>query len=302
MTRPTAEQLLRMKSLPYGSVSYITDSSLEAETEEVIRASTSALWDPAAHDKFMAAYLAWITSTRLNVFQGLEGFPHRAFTNGTTEAFDKFYLRNHSRRMRMFRGEYMYHFTTGDSYFGGVTFLEDESLRAGDAVVMSLPFADTGGLHPGHADILRKCDQIGVPVLIDCSYFGVCGGLVFDLDHPCIEEVAFSLSKAFPIPHLRVGMRLSRFDSDPLLVYNSNRYVNRLGAAVGAELMRRYGPDHAYETYRATQESFCEQLGVEASECVFFGIDRQDRYPEYNRGGATNRLCFSKFLRSGRLV
>jgi hypothetical protein len=166
---------------------------------------------------------------------------------------------------------------------------------------MSFPFANTGSEHVNYKDTLHQCNIKRVPVLIDCAYINIAGGLTFDFDYNCIEEVVFSLSKAFPVGHLRIGMRLTRADNDdPLLVYNKNKYINRMGAAVGLKLIERYGPDYNYNTYRNQQLLFCEQLGVDPSPTVVFGTSTT-QYSEYNRGGIENRLCFSKFLKSKKL-
>ena len=42
----------------------------------------------------------------------------------------------------------------------------------------------------------------------------MCKGIEFDFNHSAIKVVAFSLSKAFPVSRLRIGMRLTREDDD----------------------------------------------------------------------------------------
>lgn len=303
-TETVWDSLLKMRNLPYGSVSYILDPELEAKTKDLVRRSAPALWQPQVHRVFLEEYQRWIASTRENIIRGLDGFPHAAFAAGTTEAFDKFYLQHRQRRPRIFAGEYMYHLAIAEKYFGEVCYLAQDlsDLSANDAVVISAPFADTGDIHPKMQELFARCESLGVPVMVDASYFGVCGGLFFDFSSPAIESLVFSLSKSFPVPHLRVGMRLSRQDrGDALDVYNNNNYVNRLAAAVGQGLLELQGPDAAWLRYRQAQYRFCQGLDVAVSGCVFFGIDRQDRYPEYNRGGWTNRLCYSRYLAQGQL-
>jgi hypothetical protein len=138
-------------------------------------------------------------------------------------------------------------------------------------------------------------------VLIDCAFFGICGNVTIDLNHRCITDITFSISKTFPVSHLRVGMRLTRTDDDDsLLVHNKTNYTNRLGAGVGLELIRRYDADWNWNTWRTTQVEFCQQLGVEPSDTVIFGIDSDPASP-YNRGGKTGRMCFAKFLYNKQL-
>jgi len=295
--------LLRLKNLPFGSISCILDQQLEEEVAEIINTvvDNRCLNDIDVQQKFLDRYRAWIPQTTLNTIRGLENFTVSAFSNGTTESFDKFYLKNKNRRLRYFKGEYMYHVVAAHAYFDQYAYIEDEPLAENDVVVFSLPFADTGNKHQDTEKVLKICDELDIPVMIDCCYFGVCRDIEFNFDHTCIDSVVFSLSKIFPVQHLRIGIRFTRIDDDdPLLVYNKNRYINRLGAAVGLELMNRYGPDYNQETYRNTQESFCQQLSVNASNCVFFG-NSSNLFDEYNRGTDNNRLCFSKYLKSSLL-
>ena len=112
----------------------------------------------------------------------------------------------------------------------------------------------------------------------------------------------FSLSKVFPVQHLRIGMRLTKeYEDDPLSLYNRNRYTNKLGAAVGLELLERYSPDYNQNRYASIQKEFCDELEVTPSNCVFFANTADEKFIEYNRGTANNRLCLSKYLKSGKL-
>lgn len=295
--------MLKLKALPYGSIHPISDPQLELELADIINqvVEEDCLNDTTVHTRFLEKYQTWIKSSANNKIIGLDKFPCAAFSNGTTEAFDKFYLKYSHNRLRYFRGEYMYHAAIGKHYFKEVTFLDDAPVEFGDVVVISFPFANTGDEHISYKDILHQCNLKKVPVLIDCAYINIAGGLTFDFDYDCIEEIVFSLSKAFPVGHLRIGMRLTKIDNDdPLFVYNKNTYINRMSAAIGLKLIDRYSPDFNFNTYRNTQLEFCKRLGVTPSPTVVFGTS-PNKYPEYNRGGADNRLCFSKFLKLGCL-
>lgn len=295
--------LLKLKSLPYGSIQCIADSNRDQEVIEIINLTSinGCLNNPEIQEQYFDIYRSWIESTRLNSIRGLEKFPISAFSNGTTESFDKFYLKYRNRRLRCFRGEYMYHLASANAYFDNFAYIDEDTLDKNDVVIFSLPFADTGNEPDGIEKILSLCSNLQIPVLVDCCYFGNCADINFNFDHECIEAVVFSLSKTFPVQHLRIGIRFTRVDDDdPLLVYNKNKYINRLGAAVGIEFMKRYSPDHNFQTYRHTQEDFCRTLGVSPSKCVFFATSLNS-FHEYNRGTQSNRLCFSKYLKSQNL-
>jgi len=168
-------------------------------------------------------------------------------------------------------------------------------------VVISLPFSDFGDIHPNTNQILQQCNQLGIPVLIDCAFVGICQDINFDFDQPCITDITFSLSKTFPVANLRIGMRLTRIDDDDsLLVHQKTRYTNWLGAAVGLELINQFSIDHNVLVWRESQHALCKLLDIIPSKSVIFGIG-DSTYQQYNRGSLTNRLCLSKWLKQGVL-
>lgn len=295
--------LKNLKHKPYGGASSVIDHSMMLQTYQFISdaCADDCLNDTEIQDQFTSAYLSWIKSSKSNFLKNLDLFPIAAYSNGTTEAFDKFYLANNTRRFRCFRGEYMYHMASWKSICPNWQYIDDAPLESNDAVVISMPFSDTGDVHMSTEDILNVCDHLGIPVLIDCAFIGICGGIAFDFDHPCITDISFSLSKTFPVANLRIGMRLSRTDSDDgILVHKKTNYTNRLGAAVGLKLLNMFSVDYNFTRWRATQEHFCNELGIEPSKSVIFGI-ATDKFSEYNRGGPTSRLCFAKWLEGGQL-
>jgi hypothetical protein len=290
--------LPNLKSLPFGGASSISDPDLVAIIRETIcrLVDDGCLDNTEVQEKFVCRYRDWIGHSNNNSFLNLDQWSVLAFSNGTTEAFDKFYINNHLRRFRICRGEYMYHGAVWKNSNPNWAYIEDAPLQRGDAVIISLPFSDTGTVHKDLDKILCSCMDLDVPVLVDCAFIGICGNIEFDFGHPAITELVFSLSKAFPVANLRIGMRAQRKDNDDgLLVYQKTNYTNRLGAALGLWLIEHYNVDYNYNKYRKKQLEFCSQLNVCPSDSVIFGIGDHE-WQHYNRGGDTNRLCFSKWF------
>lgn len=284
-------------SLDFIGAETVFNPSSEIEISKMIMtcATEGALYNKNIQDEYIRAYRKWIMLSTF-IF-GLEQFPVAAYSNGTTESFDKFYLKHHTRRFRCFKGEYMYQAACGRNYCPSWKFLDDEKIDKNDAVVISYPFSDTGDEHPNMKLILNQCRLLHVPVLIDCAFFGLTSKTIIDLYHPAITEVTFSLSKFLPVSHLRIGIRFSKTDDDDtLLISHKHGYINRLGAGVGLKIFEKYTPDYNYRKYQFLQKEFCSQLGLTPSPCVIFGIDKNNLYPEYNRGYISNRLCFSKYF------
>lgn len=290
----TVKNPYNKKHMPFGNAASIKDK----DTMEILQSlpSNSVLFDEGVHERFVEMYLEWIKQSRNNQFIGLDQFQNACFSNGTTEAFDKFYMKNKNKRFRCFRGEYAYHQLAWRNNWPDWKYIDEDELKQNDAVIISLPFSDTGNKHESMDDLLRTCTELNIPVLLDCAYFGICSAIEFDLSHDCITDVTFSLSKTFPVSHLRIGMRLTRInDDDPLFVSHSNGYVNRFAAAVGIEFLKRFSPDYIFDKYRDKQMLFCEHLNVQPSQTVIFGIANSE-WKDYNRGNDTNRLSFHKYL------
>lgn len=289
----------------FGGAGAVNDPEIKQQIHDLMCHAPIQQWldSSSIHNNFLDRYVSWIKSTAKNTVQALDQYSIKAVSQGTTESFDKFYLKHHQRRFRCFRGEYMYHTASWKNIFSATwKYLEDDEIDKNDAVVISLPFSDTGNRHNNMDTVLEQCCQLGVPVLIDCAFFGICQGLDFDFSWPCITDITFSLSKTLPIAHARIGMRLSRVDDDDsLLVHHKIGYVNRLACGLGIELLDRWGPDHNCETWTDIQQQFCKQLNIVPSNSVVFGIDTQQHFTQYNRGGPTNRLWFGNYMYDGKL-
>lgn len=294
-----SSSLPNLKILPFGGAGAVQDADQIKSLSAIKLDIPQVLDDVGLASRFLDRYYTWLSQSTNKKIHGLEQFSHRCYTNATTEAFDKFYLKNRTRRFRCFRGEYMYHILSWRNCFTNWIYLDEAPLHPMDAVVISYPFADTGGKHSRMDEILDICSKIGVPVLLDCAYFGIAYDLEIDLTWPCITDVTFSLSKNMPLSHCRIGMRLTRIDDDdPLFVINKTNYTNRIGAAIGYHMLDHFGPDYIPDKYRTLQHQWCEKIGATPSNTVIFGMGDQ-RWSQYDRGAGNHRLSFHKYLGFG---
>ena len=284
-----------IKDLDFSAAASIQDK----QTLDVLSTpvDTDVLNDIELVEDFVQQYKSWISTSTNNKFIGLDNYQYACYSAATSEAFDKFYMKNSSKRFRCFRGEYIYHKIAWRDKFAWA-YIDDDELRTGDAVIISLPFADTGNKHISYDEVLDTCERLDIPVLIDCCYFGVCSDIEFNLNYECITDVAFSLSKAFPVAHARIGMRLTKEDNDDtLFAYNKPglMYTNRLTASLGKRFITEFSPDYMYNTYREKQLEYCQLTSTTPSNTVFFGIG-DENWQKYNRGTDTNRLSFHRYL------
>lgn len=233
--------------------------------------------------QFVEMAHSWVLEHGSNYIQGLEGFK-KDFSAGTTQSFDSFYLRHRGRRMRCLQGEYFYHIKTWLAAGIPWSFISDsDPLTANDALIISVPFCDTGNNRGDISDLLGLCDRLGIPVLIDCCYWPISSEIYLDVAHDCVDTVAFSLSKAFPVAHLRIGWRYTRRDvQDGQSLLDNINYNNTLSAFVGSEIVKYFSCDFVPNIYREKQKQVCDFFNLEPSQSILFGIgDKQ--WNQYSR-------------------
>jgi hypothetical protein len=261
--------------------------------------SAKFLYDEEVVPKFVEAYFSWIQSSKLNRLKNLDKFNVVDYVHGTSQAFDFFYMKHKDRRFRCMQGDFAYHRVSWKNYFDWA-YIEADALRPNDAFIISLPFSDLGAQHPKMNEILDRCDELEIPVFIDAAYHCIARGLDFDLDRPCIEAVAFSMSKGFyGVERLRVGIRCRRENiDDGIVIMNGFHMVSKIGAGVGLEICKNFEYDYNHNKFRKKQLEICSELDIQPSDCVIFGItnpSHQD-FGEYDRGTDWRRVCLSHWL------
>jgi len=243
-------------------------------------------------DEFLKNYREWFVQGH-NI-NGFERYNELAFSNGTTETFDKFYHKHMDRRLRICRGEYFYH-QMMERIYKKFSWIGDGPIKEGDVFVCSVPFSDTGEVPKNLEIMLRECEDSNVPVLIDLAYINISQPLRLNLNYNCIDTITTSLSKIFPIEHYRVGIRLQQTKiDDQMYAANEGGYINHYSVALGQHMIDKFPNDYIVKKYTEKQKEDCKQLGLEPSSCVIFGIDENNKYSEYKRGRSNNRLCFSR--------
>lgn len=286
----TQHALPNLKEKPYGGAWSIHNTEIKNFVIEVGKYSYAS----TNIQDFLHDYRDW--AIREHQVLGIEQYPYLAFANGTTEVFTSFYHKYMNRRLRLFRGEYFYHMIMS-RIMQDFAWIDQEPLEKNDVVVVSMPFSDTGCIPALYRSTMEQCEDLNVPVCIDMAYLNISKHTNFNIEYKCIETVATSLSKVFPVEHMRIGLRLNRYNTDDVINAYSNNdppYVNTHSIYVGHKLINEYPNDWIYHNYKDKQAEICKRLNVTPSDCVIFGIDYLDQFNEYNRGSKSNRLCFSK--------
>ncbi len=239
-------------------------------------------YDLEDYTDFHVRFIEWIKSSEQPV-AGLPPDNQSFIVSGITDAFHQTYsLYN---KIGIYKGEYGYH----EKVFPDrVTY----DLEKANVIIISHPFSADGEC--SHSKI-AQADKLGIPIFIDCAFFGVCAGISFDFSqYKNIHSVCFSLSKTFGTGWQRVGL-LYTIDNYPARVYSDWQYPLTACAERHYDLLSKYGPDDLYKKYRFKQEQICSKLGLVPSSTVIFGLDYTNKYDQYKRGDV-NRLCISQGL------
>ena len=258
---------------------------------------------PTFEDKFSD----WIIDNMFNNIKGLESY-QPDISQGATQSFDSFYIKHGHKKIKMFFGEYLYHIVVRQKLNMPYDFIKSyDELQEGDALVISVPFCDTGNIDFDLDKIFKHCDTMNIPVLLDCAYFPIAYNIEIDLNYECIDTVCFSLSKLFPIAHARVGMRYTKkgFEDGQRLHSNIN-YDNRISAGIGLHFIDKFRSDHVVEKYILAHKKFIKAFGLKPSNTILFA-DGDDTWIEYGRHDILkaygleddwkqyhNRLCFTE--------
>lgn len=261
--------------------------------------SAKYLYDEDIVPKFTNEYYEWVQSSKLNTLHGIEKFSNVDFVHGTSQAFDFFYMKHHNRRFRCFKGDYAYHKVSWKSYFKW-SYMDEDRLRSNDALIVSTPFSDSGDVHPQLLEALDVCDKLEIPVFIDAAYYCIARDVDFNLDRPCIETIAFSLSKAFyGAERLRIGIRCRKSNEDDgAVLFNQFHCVSKIAAGVGSKLCNEFDFDYNQNTFREKQIQICKNLDIKPSNCVPFGLadPSHPEFGDYDRGAQWRRVCISRLL------
>ena len=126
------------KHLPFGNAFAVADPLIVGVQSAIPIDVSKVLQDDNLLKQFLERYVAWISETKNNNISGLEKYPHACFSNGTSEAFEKFYAKHHKRRFRFFKGEFVYHRLNCRNNGYDWEWLESEPLDKNDVVMLSL--------------------------------------------------------------------------------------------------------------------------------------------------------------------
>ena len=246
-------------------------------------------------DRFLDFYSTWINSSQLNQFTGLENFANRYVSLGVTQGLDDFitYCLKTNRKIKIFKGEYPYTREIAPSIA-----IEDSTWSSGDAVIVSCPFSATGDIHPEWHNLINTCNQLDIPVFVDCAFFGTCRDIQVDFNQPCIDTVAFSPTKGLNSGYFRTGIVFTQRQGKDcsLSILSDWHHGIHFHTYLAYYLMREFGPDTIPNTYTDTQYRVCEHYGLMPTKTVHLALGDAN-WNHFTRDGVCNRVGLRNAIR-----
>lgn len=134
-------------------------------------------------------------------------------------------------------------------------------------------------------------------VVLDCAYAGAGKYPLEPLRNNKITNVFLGASKPLGLYQERVGFVFRKTPMLGLEELKKNEYYN--GSAVGSlvNLLARYKNDWMCNRYMDQQWVKCQELGLTASDVVYFATSSDPKY-DYLKRGTTNRVCLTDWFTS----
>ena len=164
----------------------IPDREIFEFVQDKVSESHAYLYERDLHPLFLEKFKIWIQGSINNGILGLNEFKELTYTYGTSQSFDCFYFTHNQRRLRILKGDFLYHELCAKK---NIVFhhYEKNLLQSGDCMIISVPFSDSGNEPKELYNILEECEAKGIPVWIDAAYMVMAGNILLDLRYNCIE-------------------------------------------------------------------------------------------------------------------
>lgn len=203
---------------------------------------------------------------------GLELFGQKDVITGCQHFLDQMILTHGLDNLQVFKGGYPYY----NKLKPNLEHVELENLVAGKPLILEFPFSRTGDKHPQYDEIIKKANELGIDVYLDCAWLPVGWDLDLDLSEKCIKGVAMSLSKSFGLHWSRIGVRwLKHSTNDTIAIENKYRMVSYPNVMIGKYYLDRFEMDHLITKYKESYLELCRNHDLVPGKTIMNAYSKQ---------------------------
>jgi hypothetical protein len=182
----------------------------------------------------------------------------------TVHCVYEFLQKNKERKPIIFDGEFWYFAKIIPDQINTIDQIKKDSL-----LVISYPFMKNLKVKNNMNQILQRCCELNVPVLLDCIWLPLTKELYF-LEHTdCIEMITHSMTKTLPLAGIKGGFC---FYKKPLPIeMRHNEIHGKLGAFIFDKFITEKGYWYVRDSHYELQKKWCGILGLEQHDLVLVG-------------------------------
>lgn len=215
-------------------------------------------------NEFKYLFNDWLVHRRYSNFEGLKAFPHHDIIYGCTQYIDDIYQRVGPNGLQTLEKDYTYHWRLNNN----IKFAKLGELDPNKEFMIALPFPWYGDVHPDMDKLLDECLAKNIPVHIDGAWIGSCRDINFNFDHPAIQTIGISLSKA-GMGANRVGLRYARKRPEGAVsIMNDFSMVQQALLEIGIRFMQTFNCERFWNDYGDKYDKICKDFNLQPTKCI----------------------------------
>src|SRR5210317_146633 len=145
-----------------------------------------------------------------------------------------------------------------------------EQIHKDSLLIISVPFFEKFTVKEDMDAILKRCTDLGVPVMLDLIWLPLIQDNVQLENTDCVEVITHSMSKVLPISGIKGGLCPWRSPA------SDRHYMYPLGNNLGFYITQKYFQDFEYFHVRDSliphRNKWCATLGLEKNKFVYTGV------------------------------
>ena len=166
------------------------------------------------------------------------------------------------RKPVIFKNDFWYYKEIIDNEITNVNEIQKDSL-----LIISVPFFEKFTVKEDMEEILERCTNLGVPVMLDLIWLPLIHDEVKLLNTDCVEVITHSMTKVLPMSGLKGGLCMWRSPAQ------SRHNTYPLGGNLGFYITQRYFQDfdyfHVRDSLVEPRDKWCDILGLRKNNFVY---------------------------------
>ena len=186
----------------------------------------------------------------------------------TVHCVYEFLYKHKDRNPIIFNGEFWYYNKIIKDKIDTI-----DQIKSDSVLVISYPFMEQLKMREDMNEILQRCTELGVPVLLDCIWLPLTSQTLELHNTDCIEVVTHSVTKMLPLAGIKGGFC---FYKKPLPIeMRHNEIHGKVGAFFLREIIKQKGYWYVRDSHKKLQQKWCGILDLETHDVVNAGIFRE---------------------------